>query len=382
MPTVVVSARSSHTKAAGTTNRLLRAASEAESHKEFKQFIEDVRTDHLEAARRDIKTAEILRPLEREINNECDHVIRILEAAQYLHEVSSKSRDRVMSVGEKLSCLYMASLLQEHGVPSEYVDLSEIITFGVSQSLDQAFYDALAQALGRRLQGLEGKVPVITGYFGAIPAGLLATVGRGYTDLCAALVAIGISATELQIWKEVDGIFTADPRKVPTAQLIPQISPAEAAELTFYGSEVIHPSTMDQVIRARIPIRVKNVMNPRGTGTIIYPDSPTELASASSGHDPGLFRRSRSSTLLSDRKGPRRPTAVTMKHEILVMNIHSNKRSLSHGFFAGKKILFRNSISRIIQVTVLYRMTTLYGLPETTRRLRLPSALTHLESRH
>jgi len=63
-------------------------------------------------------------------------------------------------------------------------------------------------------------------------------VGRGYTDLCAALVAVGVQADELQVWKEVDGIFTADPRKVPTARLIPKITPAEAAELTFYGSEV------------------------------------------------------------------------------------------------------------------------------------------------
>ncbi len=91
---------------------------------------------------------------------------------------------------------------------------------------------------------------------------------------------------------------------------------------------------MDQVIRARIPIRIKNVMNPRGGGTVIYPDTPTELDSALAGHDPKLFR-SRSSTLLVEQRKPKRPTAVTMKHKILVMNIHSNKRSLSHGFFAG-----------------------------------------------
>jgi aspartate kinase len=175
---------------------------------------------------------------------------------------------------------------------------------------------------------------VITGYFGSIPQGLLGTVGRGYTDLCAALVAVGTKAHELQIWKEVDGIFTADPRKVPTAKLVPQISPAEAAELTFYGSEVIHPSTMDQVIRARIPIRIKNVMKPRGSGTIIYPDTPSELPNGSPKHVPNLFR-SRSSSLQPQRQRPKRPTAVTLKHKILVMNIHSNKRSLAHGFFAG-----------------------------------------------
>jgi aspartate kinase len=76
---------------------------------------------------------------------------------------------------------------------------------------------------------------------------LLRQVGRGYTDLCSSLLAAGLDAAELQIWKEVDGIFTADPRKVLTARLIPIISPEEAAELTYYGSEVVHPFTMEQV---------------------------------------------------------------------------------------------------------------------------------------
>ena len=85
------------------------------------------------------------------------------------------------------------------------------------------------------------------GFFGPVPGSILHQVGRGYTDLLSALLAVGLSASELQIWKEVDGIFTADPRKVPTARLIPIISPAEAAELTYYGSEVVHPFTMEQV---------------------------------------------------------------------------------------------------------------------------------------
>jgi aspartate kinase len=152
-------------------------------------------------------------------------------------------------------------------------------------------------------------------------------IGRGYTDLCAALVAVGIKAEELQVWKEVDGIFTADPTKVPTARLLPTITPSEAAELTFYGSEVIHHLTMDQVIRATPPIqiRIKNVKNPRGNGTIVLPDA--RLSSRQLSHH-------RSCSTLSLRKTPKRPTAVTIKDKISVINVHSNKRSISHGFFA------------------------------------------------
>jgi aspartate kinase len=80
--------------------------------------------------------------------------------------------------------------------------------------------------------------PCLVGYFGTVPGSILSSIGRGYTDLCAALLAVGLDAEELQVWKEVDGIFTADPRKVPTARLIPIITPEEAAELTYYGSEV------------------------------------------------------------------------------------------------------------------------------------------------
>lgn len=227
----------------------------------------------------------------------------------------------------------MTALLEDRGVQAQYVDLSEVIKGKDENGLDQAFYEDLAAALRREVKACGEKVPVLTGYFGTVPGGLLEKVGRGYTDLCAALVAVGIHAKELQVWKEVDGIFTADPRQVPTARLLQTITPAEAAELTFYGSEVIHPFTMEQVIRARIPIRIKNVMNPRGNGTVIYPDSPAEWDSAAPGHDPRLFRV-RSSSLLSQHQRPKRPTAVTIKHNILVINVHSNKRSLSHGFFA------------------------------------------------
>lgn len=191
-----------------------------------------------------------------------------------------------------------------------------------------------------------------------MPGSLLKQVGRGYTDLAAALLSAGLGATELQIWKEVDGIFTADPRKVPTARLIPVISPEESAELTYYGSEVVHPFTMEQVrhrdflyeleklihnkknshqvIRRKIPIRIKNVENPRGGGTVIDPEADSESESdfgSSSSFIEGILWNGIINGAGVSR--PRLPTAVTIKERIVVLNVQSNRKSVSHGFLAG-----------------------------------------------
>ena len=208
-----------------------------------------------------------------------------------------------------------------------------------TSTLTQSFYDHIAAAMGDRISQCTARVPVITGFFGPVPGSLLRQIGRGYTDLASALLAVGLNASELQIWKEVDGIFTADPRKVSTARLIPMISPDEAAELTYYGSEVVHPFTMEQVIRRKIPIRIKNVENPKGGGTVIHPDPelalgglngvvdiPKEPTSPKSPHDHSLAAAN------EERK--RLPTAVTIKEKIVVLNVNSNRKSVSHGFLA------------------------------------------------
>ena len=223
---------------------------------------------------------------------------------------------------------------------AEYVDLCDALHCEGQTSLDGGFYKTAVAAFTRKLEACGDKVPVVTGFFGNVPGSLIdGDIGRGYTDLCAALCAVGLKAEELQIWKEVDGIFTADPSKVPTARLLPSITPSEAAELTFYGSEVIHHLTMDQVIRAQppIPIRIKNVKNPRGNGTIVIPN-----VAFSAGHQLHRSEPSAASAV----KTPKRPTAVTIKDHISVINVHSNKRSISHGFFAKVfSILNQYSIS-------------------------------------
>lgn len=198
--------------------------------------------------------------LTQEIKSECDQVITLLIAAMTLGEVTPKCLDRVVSAGEKLSAKVLCALLRDRGVPADYIDLSDVTSLPMNSVLDQSFYNGLATRLGAKVQTNDARVKVVTGFFGQVPGGLLHQVSRGYTDLCAVLLAAGIPGAQLQVWKELDGIFTADPRRVRAARLLRRISPAEAADLTFYGSEVIHPVAMKQATRSRILITVKGVM--------------------------------------------------------------------------------------------------------------------------
>lgn len=332
---VVCSAISSNTKSEGTTSRLLRAAELASSNEDYANILQLIEQDHIKMIDLKIQSSEIKQKLVNDMKYEIKHAGELLHACQIIGEISPRSLDTIMSVGEKLSCLFMAALMKDQGLNSIYLDLSHLIPldYNFKNGFDETFYKFLSNELGKKISALDSDViPVLTGYFGIVPGGLLNGVGRGYTDLCAALAAVGIQADELQIWKEVDGIFTADPRKVPNARLLDSVTPEEAAELTYYGSEVIHPFTMEQVIKAKIPIRIKNVDNPTGKGTIIYPDNLGRRGEATPPHPPVAFETLSSSYIISHKK--KSATAITAKQDIVVINIHSNKKALSHGFLA------------------------------------------------
>ncbi|KAF5338091.1 hypothetical protein D9611_014192 [Ephemerocybe angulata] len=353
----------------------------------FHSTVDVIKEEHFKAARASIEDPEILAELEEEIDRDCEWLRSFLYAAKIIDEISLRSKDNIIGLGEKLACKLMAAILRDQGIDAEYVSLDDILPESLAtddfettadKALGQDFYDTVAKAIAERIEQCGRRVPVVTGFFGPVPGSLLSQIGRGYTDLCSALLAAGLEASELQIWKEVDGIFTADPRKVPTARLIPVISPDEAAELTYYGSEVVHPFVMEQAIRRKIPIRIKNVENPTGGGTVISPDPDVEpdhsaslidplhlgkadasvtvtdthtttVTATQKGHTSSMSSSTSSSSALlsaaaassnpysfSDDPNRRRlPTAVTIKENIMVINVHSNRKSVSHGFLAG-----------------------------------------------
>lgn len=162
-----------------------------------------------------------------------------------------------------------------------------------------------------------------------MPISLIQCIGRGYSDLCAALCGAAMDAQEVQIWKEVDGIFTADPNKVPSARRLDTLTAEEAMELTFFGSEVIHPLTVEQLGFASIPLRIKNVKNPSGPGTMIPPtildiEHPSGKENISFAIAPGFHNETHQRS---------RPTAVTVKSHIWLINVLSNGVAKPKAFF-------------------------------------------------
>ena len=304
---VALSAMSSYVKAEGTTSNLIAAAEAAVCKGPYFKIIDYLEEYHITTVRELIQ-GEIQEQVIEQVDAELKALKSFLEAISVIEEISPRSHDVIIGTGEKLSACIFAGLLNSMGLDAEYVSLDALIDKPFKET-DQEFYAYARKRLKKIINDCGYKIPVLTGYFGFVPNGIINSIGRGYTDLTAALTAAAVNARELQIWKEVDGVFSADPRKVEEAKVLPSITPEEAAELTYYGSEVIHPFTMEQVMKANIPIRIKNTLRPEIPGTIIDPEASDSI--------------------------PEKPaTAVTVKRNITVININSNRMLMAYGFMA------------------------------------------------
>jgi aspartate kinase len=162
---VVCSARSSHTKSEGTTNRLLRAAKAAEKGPqgtaEYISTVQQILADHIAAAQKTIKSPQLLESYTEQVQAECAGLIKVLESASHLEEVSRKAENTVISKGEKLACRYMTTLLEDRGIAAQFVDLSDVIKqYGIPELKDDAAYRKLAAALGKEVLACGNNVPV------------------------------------------------------------------------------------------------------------------------------------------------------------------------------------------------------------------------------
>jgi len=192
----------------------------------------------------------------------------LLKGISLVKELTPRTLDYVASFGERLSCRILAAGFTKSGIPAEPHDAGDVgmLTneeFGGAQPLPEA-----EEELRRNLAAMR-HLPVLTGYIGRTRNGDITTLGRNGSDFSATIIGAAIDAEEIQIWSDVDGIMTADPRLVPDARPIETLTFEEAAELAYYGGKVLHPATITPALRKRIPVRCLNTFKPDHPGTVI-----------------------------------------------------------------------------------------------------------------
>jgi len=299
-PAVVVSAMS------GVTDALLRLAGDAAAGHQHEALarLQELRRRHEEAAR--VLAADD-HALPAQLARELDQVESVLGALAVLRDVSPRTLDLVAATGELLTSRIVTAALRQAGLPGAWVDPRHVvITSGEHTRAVPLLPETMAAMRARLVPILDaGDVPVVGGFVGATPQGQTTTLGRGGSDYSGALVGAGVGADEIQIWTDVDGMLTADPRVIDGPRLVPLLSFAEAAELAYFGAKVLHPSTMLPAVERDIPVRILNSRRPDGSGTRITAAGATDGSAV---------------------------TALACKREVTVIDVTSSRMLMAYGF--------------------------------------------------
>jgi aspartate kinase len=198
---------------------------------------------------------------------------RIVSGIRMLGHRPPRTVDEAIATGERLSALLVSEHLKSRGVTAEAVNAAEVIVTDALFNNASPLLPATEKQAAERLRPLldVGAIPIVTGFNGATADGRPTTLGRGGSDFSASILAAVLNAAELWIWTDVDGIMTADPRLVPEAKILSEITYSEAAELAYAGAKVLHPRTLAPLVKRGIPVWSKNSFAPEKPGTRIVP---------------------------------------------------------------------------------------------------------------
>jgi bifunctional aspartokinase / homoserine dehydrogenase 1 len=264
---VVVSAMS------GVTNLLIAAAESAARGDQdaATELADRLRRQHLAVIETLISDPERQTDLIAAVEQIVEAVSGLCRGTWLLRELTPRGLDSISSAGERLSCRLLAGVLRELGGKGVAVEGTElIVTDGVHGQSTPLPQETRARATAKLRPLLElGAVPVVSGFVGASVDGTLTTLGRGGSDYSATILGAALDAAAITIWTDVDGVLTADPRLVPGARTLGEISYAEAAELAYFGARVLHPKTLRPVVQSNIPVWIRNSFVPDSAGTKI-----------------------------------------------------------------------------------------------------------------
>jgi len=254
--------------------------------------------------------------LHTEIGAEFDSLDELLRGISAVGELTPRTSDYVVSFGERLSSMIAAAAFLTRHLPASLIDARQIIITDGQHSRAAPQVSEINQRLQTHVQPLiaGARLPIMGGFIGATREGIPTTIGRGGSDFSAALVGAGLSAERIEIWTDVDGMKTTDPRICPDAHRIKVISFEEAAELAYFGAKVLHPATVLPAVEKNIPVLVLNSRNPANRGTRILAQTPPSTS---------LFK------------------AIAVKGRITIIEIVSARMLMAHGFLATVFEIFK-----------------------------------------
>jgi aspartate kinase len=267
---VVISALS------GVTNLLLESAAHAVQGNLQTLYAAQTRLDETHAAIADRLVTDLARRVQvkQEIHHLIGEFLNFCQAIAVLGEATPRALDAVAAFGERMSVRLLAAGLESSDIPAQFVEATQLVV--TDDCFQNAHPDMEATAhLSRQvlLPMLDlGQIPVVTGFIGATPHGITTTLGRGGSDYSAGILGAALPADEVWIWTDVDGVMSADPRSVPQARTIPELTYREIAELAYFGAKVLHPKTIRPVVDAGIGLRICNTFRPEHPGTRLVPD--------------------------------------------------------------------------------------------------------------
>jgi aspartate kinase len=258
-----------------TTNLLLQAAEVAASGKlqESMDILVRLQDKHLaEAQKLGIADSEVV----DSINGYFRDIANIVRGLSTLGELTPRSMDAMAAFGERLSTQILSRALQDRGIPARLMDARQFIITDENYTRAAPLFDLTDAAIRDHLLPVvrEDQVPVVQGFIGSTRKGVTSTIGRGGSDYTAAIIGAALEAYDIQIWTDVDGIMTTDPRMVPEARRVKAISFDEAAELAYFGARVLHPATIIPAVRRKVPVHVLNSYKPKQDGTLITDEAP------------------------------------------------------------------------------------------------------------
>ena len=271
-PVVVVSAM------AKVTDQLLRAAAAASVGDRIGALAisSRLRARHRDTAAALVKDPEEFAALIEFIDQKFDSLDEVLRGLAAILELTPRISDLIVSYGERVSSRIVTEAFRERSIDAVHVDAREIVitdsSFQKAVPLDAFIEKRAAEKLRPHVN--QGRVPVMGGFIGSNEAGITTTLGRGGSDFTGALIGGALSADAIEIWTDVDGIMTTDPRVVPEALRVKVISFEEAAELAYFGAKVLHPATILPAVKKNIPVLVLNSRNPSNEGTRIISIAP------------------------------------------------------------------------------------------------------------